>query len=69
MPDARSNLTHGYGRLQRDVRCAINIHAGNTVRLEAQHGEVMRFLEMLNLVCTLSFFDFSQSFIAYLIPA
>jgi hypothetical protein len=50
MPDSYRNLLDAYGRLQHDVRCAVNIHAGNAVHLDTEHTAVMQFLEMLNLV-------------------
>jgi hypothetical protein len=53
MPDPCRNLLDAYGRLQYDVRCAVNIHAGNIVHLDAQHNEVTRFLETLNHVPTI----------------
>jgi hypothetical protein len=53
MPNPHLNLTHAYGRLQRDVRCTINIHSDNIARLDAQHHEVVQFVAMLNHVCGL----------------
>jgi hypothetical protein len=50
MPSPHHNLTHAYGRLRREVRCTINMHADNTARLDVQHREVVQFVAMLNHV-------------------
>jgi hypothetical protein len=50
MPDARNNLLHAFARLQHDVRCSVNIHAGNAAHLDDQSDAVMRLLGMLNNV-------------------
>jgi hypothetical protein len=50
MPNPRYNLVHAYGRLQYDVRCAVNIFVNNVGLLDTQHNAVMGFLEMLNQV-------------------
>jgi hypothetical protein len=54
MPNPHQNLTHAYGRLQRDVRCTINTHADSTLRLDVQHQEVVQFVAMLNHVRVLN---------------
>jgi hypothetical protein len=57
MPDARENLVHAHGRLQHNVRCAVNIHAGNIVHLDSQYDTVSRHLEMVNEVSVLDLID------------
>jgi hypothetical protein len=58
MPNPYQNILDSCGRLQHDVRCAVNIHAGNAVHLDNQHTQVMQFLEMLNMVRSMDYVRF-----------
>jgi hypothetical protein len=50
MPNAAENLLATFADVQRSVRTAVRIHAGNEVQLEIERGDVSRLLDTLNRV-------------------